>query len=417
MRILLITNYYPPCDYGWGYMQLCEEVADGLSARGHAIAVLTSTYRDGDEIARPYPVHRLLRIDPDWHGGRLAAWQFFVGRRQRERRADAHLRQLVAGFRPDVVFVWHTLGLPRVLFRQAEQLPGVVVAYYLADYLPEMPDEYIAYWRLPPVHWTAKLLKRPLTRLALYMLAREGKPILLKYENAICVSDYVRRRLVGQKLIPPTAVVIHNGIDVQQFRSSGRRRDFSQSVSLLYAGRLESHKGVHHILEALSLLSKEQQKRIGQLAIVGNGEPAYSSRLLQITKRLGLPSLVRFGPPVPRSQMPALLDRFDVLILPSSLEALSRMMQEAMAMGLLIISTNTGGSRELLAHEGTGLVFEPGEPESLAAQLSYALNKPDLAARLAKAGRQTVIDNFDIRCTVEQIETYLLDLVDSEGAL
>lgn len=86
-------------------------------------------------------------------------------------------------------------------------------------------------------------------------------------------------------------------------------------------------------------------------------------------------------------------------------------------MGLLIISTNTGGSRELLAHEGTGLVFEPGEPESLAAQLSYALNKPDLAARLAKAGRQTVIDNFDIRCTVEQIETYLLDLVDSEGAL
>lgn len=417
MRILLITNYYPPCDYGWGYMQLCEEVADGLSARGHAIAVLTSTYRDGDEIARPYPVHRLLRIDPDWHSGRLAAWQFFVGRRQRERRADVHLRQLVARFRPDVVFVWHTLGLPRVLFRQAEQLPGVVVAYYLADYLPEVPDEYIAYWRLPPVYWTSKLLKRLLARLGLFMLAREGKPLSLKYENAICVSDYVRRRLAGQRLIPPTSVVIHNGIDIEQFRSNGRYRDFSKPVSVLYAGRLESKKGVHHILEALTMLSEEQQKRVTQLAIVGDGEPAYCSQLFQTTKRFGLSSLVRFEPPVPRSQMPALLDRFDVLILPSSLEALSRMMQEAMAMGLLIISTNTGGSGELLAHEGTGLVFEPGEPESLAAQLSYALNKPDLAARLAEAGRQTVIENFDIRRTVEQIETYLLDLVDSEGAL
>jgi len=417
MRILVITSYYPPSRYGWGYMQLCEEVADGLSAKGHTIAVLTSTYRDGDEIVRQYPVYRSLSIDPDWHSDKLGAWRFFVGRRQREQRAVAHLRQLAAEFCPDVVFVWHTLGLSRAMLYEAERLPDTVVVYCLADYAPERSDEYITFWHAPPVHWLARLLKRPLSKLALYMLAREGKPIRLQYENAICVSEYVRRRLVDQGLIPPTAVVIHNGIDLDRFHSNGFRHNFSGPVSLLYAGRLEPHKGIHHILEALSLLSQEHRQSIRELRVVGNGEPAYCSRLLQITAGLGLSSLIRLEPPVPRSQMPALLNECDVLILPSSLEALSRMMQEAMAMSLLVVGTATGGSNELLAHERNGLVFEPGDSKSLAKQLSRALNEPDLAARLAEAGRQTVIENFDIKRTVEQIEGYLLDLVDGEGVL
>lgn len=66
MKILFIANYYPPSRYGWGYMQRCKEVADGLAARGHEIAVLTSTQRNGPEVVRPYPVHRLLNIEPDW---------------------------------------------------------------------------------------------------------------------------------------------------------------------------------------------------------------------------------------------------------------------------------------------------------------------------------------------------------------
>jgi len=417
VRILFITNYYPPCHYGWGYMQLCEEVTDGLSARGHAIAVLTSTYHDGKEVVRSYPVHRLLHIDPDWHSGSSAAWQFFVGRRQREKRAVAHLRQLIVEFCPEVIFVWRDLGFPSAVLQEIEQLSDVVVAYYLAGYLSELSDGYIDYWQKPPVHWTAKLLKRPLARLALHSLAREGKLRPLKYENVICISEYVRRQLVDNKLIPPASVVIHNGIDVEQFRSNRRYRDFSKTISLLYAGRLEPAKGVHDILEALPLLSKEQQKRIGQLAIVGNGEPVYCSQLLQITKRVGLSSLVRFEPAVPRSQMPALLDGFDVLILPSTLEALSRMMQEAMAMGLLVIGTTTGGSGELLVHARTGLVFEPENPESLAVQLSRALSEPDLAVNLAENGRQTVIGNFDIQRTIEQVEHYLLCLVDGKGVL
>lgn len=409
MRILFITSYYPPSNYGWGYMQLCEEVADGLAARGHEIAVLTSTQRDGPEMLRPYPVHRLLTIEPDWHSGRSAAWQFFVGRRRREQEAVGHLSSLVERFRPQVIFVWHAIGLPRVLLQAAERLAPAV--YYLAGYLPELPDEYIAYWQSAPVRPSARWFKRPLAKVALAMLRREGKPISLQYPHVICVSNYVRQRLVEQGLVPSTAVVVHNGVNVEHFASARPRRAFDGRLALLCAGRLEPDKGVHHVIEALALLSNSQRDRIARLDVVGDGHPAYVAHLRSLVTEHDLVKQIRFLPPVEREQMPQLLDAHDVLVQPSMLEALSRMVQEAMAVGLLVIGTTTGGSGELLVHEETGLVFEAGDAASLARQLLRVIEEPDLAAWLAAAGQARVREAFRIDQTIGKIEAYLQDVV------
>jgi hypothetical protein len=210
LRILFITNHYPPSGYGWGLMQLCEEVANGLFAKGHTIAVLASTYGDTSNAAYSCPVYRFLSIDPDWYGGKPGALQFFLGRRQRERQAVADFRQLVNEFRPHVVFVWDFLGLSRLMLQKAEQLPNIPVAYYMARFLPELPDKYIDYWRLPPVHWASKLVKHPLARLALLILVREGRPISLLCENVVCVSGHLRRRLISKDLVLTNAEVIYN---------------------------------------------------------------------------------------------------------------------------------------------------------------------------------------------------------------
>ncbi len=391
-------------------MQLCEEVTDGLVAKGHKIAVLTSTRRDGPEIDRPYSVHRLLTIDPDWGGKRSAAWQFFVGRKQREAENVAYLQQVVSEFQPDLLFVWHAIGLSRVMLQTAESLPQPTV-YYFAGYLPELPDEYIAFWQEPPVHWTAKLVKHPLATLVLVMLRREGKPIHLQYEHVICVSEYVRQRLVKQGLVPEIAVVIHNGIDTGRFKSSITARDFRNRIRLLYAGRLEADKGVHNVLEALTYLEPSQLKQIEHLAVVGDGVPSYVAMLQSIVEQNNLSGSVKFLPAMPRDDMPGLLDDYDVLIQPSALEALSRMMQEAMAMGLLVIGTIAGGSGELLEHGKTGLVFTTGDAKSLAQQLVRVITKPNLARQLAQAGRKTVQAEFNIKKTTDKIEQYLQEVL------
>jgi glycogen(starch) synthase len=109
--------------------------------------------------------------------------------------------------------------------------------------------------------------------------------------------------------------------------------------------------------------------------------------------------------------MPEKMADYDVLILPSEYqEPISRAMQEAMAMGLLVIGTETGGSGELLVHEETGLVFEAADAQSLAQRLRRALDDAESAAALARAGQARVRNEFNIDLTVDRIEAYLQTL-------
>jgi glycosyltransferase involved in cell wall biosynthesis len=391
-------------------MQLCEEVVDGLAAKGHDPVVLTSTRCDGPEIDRPYPVHRVLTIDPDWHTGRSGAWQFFIGRKRRAREAVAHLERLVEQTEPDVIFVWHASGLPRVLLQSAEALDECVTVYYLANYLPELQDEHIAYWEAQPVHPLAKVIKGPVAHMALRQLRREGKPIALEYRHAICVSAYLRRRLVSQGLIPKEAVVIHNGVDLSVFSpEEGGERDVDRSrLRCLVAGRVAAEKGIHTVIDALDLLG---ERRDIILTILGDGPAHYTAYLRRQVETHGLQDTVRFEPPIPRSSMPEKMADYDVLILPSEYqEPISRAMQEAMAMGLLVIGTETGGSGELLVHEETGLVFEAADAQSLAQRLRRALDDAESAAALARAGQARVRNEFNIDLTVDRIEAYLQTL-------
>lgn len=414
MKIQIITNYYPPSNYGWGYMQLCEEVTNGLAARGHEIAVLTSTRRDGPEIPRPYPVHRLLTIDPDWNSDQSAAWQFFFGRRRREEEAVRHFHRLVEQFCPDVIFVWHYIGLPRSVLRVAEALPETEVAYYLAGYHPELPDEYISYWRSAPDGLFLRMVKPLLARVAIQILSWEGKPVQPKYEHVACVSRYVRDRLASRGLISRQAVVIHNGVDLEDFVSQRDRLPAfgTDGLRCVVAGHVKPEKGVHTAIEALHRLDHAELAKV-RLSIVGDGPAAYLARLRGLTSQYGLQRFVTFVPPVVRREMPAILGQHNTLLLPTEYaEPLARSMQEAMAVGLLVLATLTGGTGELLAHEQTGLAFDAGDPDSLALQMRRALNDPTLAVRLADDGQKAVRERFNIARTIARTEEFLGHVVE-----
>lgn len=392
-------------------MQLCEEVVNGLAAKGHEITVLTSTQRDGPEIVRPYPVYRLLTIDPDWHSGKSAVWQFFVGRSHREEQAIMHLRNLAAHYEPQIIFFWHTMGLPRVLLQTAERHLQCATVYYLADYVLELQDEYLAYWQVRPVHALAKALKALLAKLALYQLRREGKPLQLHYPHVICVSEYVRQRLVSQQLIASDAAVIHNGVDLSIFNPQiiGSPATDRSGLSCLIAGRVTPEKGIHTAIEALALLGSQSDI---SLTILGDGPTDYAASLRRMVVAHHLQDAVKFEPPIPRSKMPEKLSAYNVLLLPSEYaEPIARSMQEAMAMGLLVIGTTTGGSGELLRHEETGLVFEAANARSLAQQLQRVLENPGLAIQLAQAGQARVRHAFTIDLTINRIEEYLQSLL------
>ena len=242
----------------------------------------------------------------------------------------------------------------------------------------------------------------------------EGVPVQLAYENVACVSNHIRDMLIGQGVVGANIVVIHNGIAIKQFPMRTIADFDNRFLSCLYAGRIEAHKGVHTIVEAVHHLQEQSISDGIHVTLVGDGQPDYISMLKRRIQQLDLEQMITFQPRVTRSEMPRLLAQFDVLLIPSRFEALSRMVQEAMAIGLVVVGTATGGSSELLIDGETGLVFPPEDASALAAQLLRLVDEPDLCHRLAYAGRGAVVEHFTMTRMLDEIVVYLEEVVNRQ---
>ena len=263
-----------------------------------------------------------------------------------------------------------------------------------------------------------KLAKLPMSLVARTMLAREGKPIKLKYEHTISVSDYVRQRLLSQKLIGPDAIVAPNAVDLEMFSGKPRQPEVDAPLRCLVAGRVAPEKGIHTILHAFGQLHEAGQLHAISLTILGKGTDDYKEHLKQLVLRYGIEDFINFATPVPIEAMPTILAEHDLLMLPSEWdEPLSCSMLEAMAAGLMVIGTTRGGSGEALFHLKTGLTFADGNPDALAEQLLVVMQDRNLVAQLAEAGKAEVETHFNMDVSVSRIESYLQELVGKKTAV
>ena len=406
MRILFLSNFFPPARPG-GYTQWCHEVTERLAARGHTIGVLTSRYELAKSPAGEQNIDRLLHLEGD-----LAYYQplhFFNRWKKQHRENLTFLEDTVKNFAPDLIFVWGMWALSKALPARAEQLlPGRVV-YYLSDYWPATVDMHTTYWQSSTRGWPMRVPKRILSKLALSMLAKEGQPHL-KLEQVICVSSRVRDLLVEAGLPIQHARIIHGGTDVERFLDVRKRGYPSGRLKLLYAGQLVRHKGVHTAIEAMARLVNKRKVNQITLTLVGSGHPDYEAVLRDLIERERLHDFVTVHKPVSKDEMPAIFQQFDALVFPSIYEEpLARVTQEAMAAGLVVVGTTTGGTGEILRDGETGLTFAPEDAEGLAEQVNRLIVDPYLFCRLAQAGRQTVLENFTLDKMVNEIEAYLVD--------
>jgi|SRR5215207_4881411 len=406
MRILFLSNFFPPARPG-GYTQWCHEVAERLAKRGHTIGVLTSNYEQIKAPVGEEGIYRLLYLEGD-----LAYYQpfHFFTRWQKEHRENmVFLERTVQDFAPDLIFVWGMWALSKALPALAEQLLPDRVVYYFSDYWSSATDMHTAYWRSPTRRGLMQMPKHILSKVAMSMLDKERQP-QLKLERVICVSARVRDILVEAGLPVQNGRIIHGGTDVDRFPGSRDRGYPSGRLKLLYAGQLVHHKGVHTAIEAMARLINERGLNHITLTLVGSGHPDYETFLRDLVQREHLHDFVIFHKPVSKDEMPSILEQFDILIFPSIYEEpLARMTQEAMASGLVVVGTTTGGTGEILSEGETGLTFAPEDEDGLANQVTRLITDPDLYCRLSQAGRQTVLENFTLGKMVNEIEAYLLD--------
>lgn len=410
MRLLFLSNFYPPASRG-GYEQWCQEVLEALRAHGHEVCVLTSDF-GAAKLDTPDPawVQRTLHLEMEL-ASLKNAFQFFTHRKRREQNNLAGLRALVASFRPEAILVWGMWNLPRSLPALAEELlPGRVV-YYMGDYWPTLPDQFENYWNAAPRNLLTGLPKLLLRPLALRTLSQEARP-MLKFAHVLFPSAFMKREFVQKGLTPPKASIVAGAIDTRPYLADSKVSN--DQLSLLYIGRLTQEKGVHTAILAVA----ELVHRIGladlHLNIVGDGEPDYVAHLRDLITQHSLASYVDLKPAQPKETMPALYRSADIFLFTSIWpEPFGRVIVEAMASGVTVIGTPVGGAAEILVENVNALTFPPDDAASLARQIQALRNDPALRLRLARAGREWAVSRFDLQAMTSGIENYLQAVVNS----
>lgn len=413
MRILFLTNMYPPYDIG-GYEQVCQEVAQGLKVRGHTVKVLTSRYGtrssndDGD-------VLRSLHLQTDLNYYRPL--DFFLRRSLRERFNRGVLRATVNEFAPDVIVVWGMYLLSHSLPYWLEQWMPDRIVYYIASYWPADEDPHRVYWKLKAKGSAAEQIKRHLRSLVLSQLDKENYPPRLQYARTICCSEYVKDRLITAGRIPSSSEVLYIGIDSAPFESYDAQKSFSANTSLrlLYFGRLIEDKGVHTAIQSLGILNQQGLATKTELTILGSGHPEYEARLRSMVSDLGLSDQVRFAGKVSRNEIPGALSQHNVFLFTSIWpEPFGRTIVEAMLAGLIVIGSDVGGSREIFSHYDADLLYPAGDASALASRIALLLNGLKDKQQLVQRGRTLALERFSLDAMITSFEKYLIQLAEMQ---
>jgi glycosyltransferase involved in cell wall biosynthesis len=413
MRILFLTNFYPPHGSG-GEGVSCQQVVKGLNERGHATLVLTSMHGTNNVPVEADGIYRSLFLEMD-----LVPWRhsltFFTKRKAREKHNLQCFERVLEQFEPDIVFIWGIWNLPRSLPALAEAKCLDKVIYRFATYWPTLPSQHEFYWRALGRKWYSRLPKQMLGHVALTMLAKEDQRPPLSFKHTICVSAAIRDILVEAGIPVRNARVIHTGLDVKYYlngQHSPQPNHDNQNLNLLYAGRLVAEKGVETAIKALEKLVFGQDLRNIRLSLAGSAPSVdYENYLRHLVTQAGLNDYVSFLGHVPAEEMPQLLQKFNVILVPSTwAEPFSRMLLEGMISGLVVVATPTGGTTEILRDGENGLLITPGDAEDLAQKIVRLSADPNLCRRLALAGQRTVIERFTMAKMMDEIESYFQEV-------
>jgi glycosyltransferase involved in cell wall biosynthesis len=238
---------------------------------------------------------------------------------------------------------------------------------------------------------------------------RKTDRILAKRTARIITNaNAVRQFLVSQIGLPAEKLrVVRNGLDFGEFDAASARGlsdplpDAEGRLVVGTVGRLEEQKGTVYLLEAFARLPRDLTQ--ARLWIVGDGPEGKELRIR--AARLGVEERVCFMGV--RRDVPALMDRFDLFVLPSLWEGLPNVVIEAMAARRAVVATNVDGTPEAVGHGWTGLLVPPASPGALAQAMERLLREPALRQKFGAAGRRKAEEQFGLaRMIAETQDVY-----------
>jgi glycosyltransferase involved in cell wall biosynthesis len=216
--------------------------------------------------------------------------------------------------------------------------------------------------------------------------------VLRRFQHVVVVSEEVGVKLRRWGVPAKRVSIIRNGVNLKRYQEpiACLRRELGVDGRQVvgFVGRLVEDKGgAQFIRAACNVLESWPDAKF---VLVGGGPSRADWEAL--ARRHGIANAVYFTGA--REDMPAVYASFDILVLPSLLEAFPMCLLEGMAVGKPVIASRVGDVPKLIEHESTGLLVEPGDVHGLAREIVRLLGDPVLAKKIAENGRSHVKKHF-----------------------
>ncbi len=253
----------------------------------------------------------------------------------------------------------------------------------------------------------------------------EDNLLRLKVERAAfvrCISEDGRRevlRIVGEKY-QYKVKVLHMGVRLPG-ASLVQLRPARSTFVVACPANLVPKKGHRYLVEACALL-QERGVRNFKCLIIGDGP--LEQELRQLVIELGLNKVVKFMGRLSHGDLMRMYEQgeVDVVILPSIVtedrerEGIPVALMEAMAYGIPVISTETGGFLSLLGG-GAGILVPAGSSQAIADAMGEIMHNEDTRLRLAQVGRAKVEAEFNLRLNAKGLLQLIRESANREEGL
>jgi glycogen(starch) synthase len=415
MNVLIATDSFPPVCGGSGWSTY--ELARGLRARGHRI--LVAQPKPGTQVGvrrteyDGFPVVEFGATAPDVPFVR----NYFKNERLHGALAT-FLTELIERERIDLVHAQHVMTcLPAIAAARRRAIPAVCT---IRDYWP------VCYWsdllhtsngsELCP-ECSAGMMTRCIRPRAgaLWPVALPMIPYMranlarkrtgLSDANAvIAVSSTIATDLRARapELARTRIEIIPNPVNVTDLRQRAAAVSPIDGPYALYLGKLATNKGTSHLVRVV-----EEAKLDWPLVIAGDGP----ERSLLEAEAARSTRDIRFLGWVDQNKTAELLGHASMLIFTSrGPESLSRVLIEASALGVAIAAMDTGGTRDIISQDETGLLSR--SPGDLAADVSRLRTDERLRQRLGSAARRRAEERFDAAAVVARVDGLYRELLE-----
>ena len=269
-------------------------------------------------------------------------------------------------------FLYHGLKLMRLLVRVR---PCLVLTYYYPLLLPllSLLGRLLRFRVVVKMDWDGVIrgshVKRFVRGLSLALFSRFTDLMIIESYEALLNAVRSVPSLYSKLR------VVYNGYCDELLKPINVPRE----PIVLTVARVEPVKGIHDLITAFAkVASKYPEWRLRIVGPVTDRE--YFSKLVNLVNELRLSGRVEFIGPISDSYLVEEYSRASIFVLPSYMEGSSIARVEAMAFGLPVITTETGGSEVV---KGVGIIIKPGDVDGLAHALDKLIGDVDLRTRLS----------------------------------